>query len=176
MLCNICYIITYICSNHVWTLWPSPKPVSLAHKSHDLMKQNTGCPFKSCFSGAFNPEINNKMTLKASYDQRPVVWNFFVWLALSREWGNQPFHWYIGDETSLIPYESGQLVLWSFWVESKENLEEFSNSNEIMHYASGSEYFTLVFGSYHRRQFLFRELRRAPDGSHFLTKGSCSCS
>ena len=23
--------------------------------------------------------------------------------------GNQPLHWYIADETSLIPYESGQL-------------------------------------------------------------------
>ncbi len=22
----------------------------------------------------------------------------------SREWGNQPLHWYIGDENSLIPY------------------------------------------------------------------------
>ena len=29
-----------------------------------------------------------------------------------REWGNQPLHWYIGDETSLIPYESGQLDEW----------------------------------------------------------------
>ncbi len=39
--------------------------------------------------------------------QKPS-WNSFkhdiFWVALSREWGNQPLHWYIEDETSLIPY------------------------------------------------------------------------
>ena len=35
-----------------------------------------------------------------------------------REWGNQPLHWYIGDETSLIPYESGQLDWGFFFISS----------------------------------------------------------
>ena len=43
--------------------------------------------------------------------EEPTKRFVIFWLALSREWGNQPLHWYIGDENSLIPYESGQLVL-----------------------------------------------------------------
>ena len=77
-------------------------------------------PFES-FLPLYQHEPTKKINIATSHKnlhpkdildpQRPGFFNLRTyWLALSREWGNQPLHWYIGDETSLIPYESGQLA------------------------------------------------------------------
>ncbi len=91
------------------------------------------------------PSVDKQMLRPVPHELDPLKarWDLNVpqtvgsknWLALSREWGNQPLHWYIGDETFLIPYYSkGQLenhqcmfretkMHWRFWVEKIPVLE-----------------------------------------------------
>ena len=55
------------------------------------------------------------------------IFRFHVSFRGSREWGNEAIHGYYGDETSLIPYFSGQLVIkGSWWLRIKKKIPEGS--------------------------------------------------